>query len=400
MPVARPSVTELESAFEISRALVATAHGREYLLILSDSTTRPSGFQITTFGSDGPIGHVEGTLDEVLDRTASDLGRARLEPVGDDQVLAWTSTPEFIDGSNRVTYVQAWNELGYLASKLPDDERANAYAAKRRADDMAQTDVVAATHYLWRVLEGLPRPNPTSDISGEPWVLNPSATPWVTKVLAASYEQLQSKVPAEWLPKISKVKSRGTTFTGKLVEFGCGAYGCVLPTLDPGVVLKVTSDESEADFAKRLAQKLPSPICTTYFQVVDVTGQKRHRSRIYFLWREEASQVGKIDQVVGQEAEDAIAVQHDAAKAAFIAMAENQPKAMVDSLLDAWRYACSDMARIKELAFVADGLLEAEKMGIFISDTHGGNLGVVRRHGKPTWVITDPGNVVVTKASL
>jgi len=226
----------------------------------------------------------------------------------------------------------------------------------------------------------------------------PNPTPWVTGLLASSYEQLEHMVPAKWLPKISKVRARGTVFTGKLEEFGCGAYGCVLPTLDPGVVLKVTSDESEAEFAKTLAKRLPTPICTTYYEVADLHGAKRKGNKVYLLWREEASDVGKIDEVVGQHAEDAIIAQHQAAMAAYIAFQTGAGVEPIRTAMLAWRATCGAMGKVPELAFVAEGLLRAEaEAGIFISDTHGGNLGVVTRNGKKVWAITDPGNVVVTR---
>lgn len=224
---------------------------------------------------------------------------------------------------------------------------------------------------------------------------HPNPTPWVTKLLAETFEQLEAKVPPKWLPKVAKVKPAGKRFSAELPEYGCGAFGCVLPTLDPAVVLKVTSDESEATFARDLARKLPTPICVAYHLVSQLKGAARKGRPVYLLWREESSDVGKIDEIVGAHAEDAIAAQHHAAMNAFVAFADGD-HAEGQRLLEPWRVAARKMAQIPELAFVAEGLIRAvDEAGIFISDTHGGNLGICIRNGRPTWVITDPGNVVV-----
>lgn len=388
-------VQEIADAFDTSPAVVITDRwDRRTLYILSGDTTG-SAFRVSRFGEDGPYGHFEASsLVEAFERVAQDEPKA-LEPIGDDEVIAWTTTPAFIEGAKHVAYQQAWNELGFLSSQEPDrDKREQIYELRRAGDRLVETDGIdAGVRYLHSVIAGLRvRSNP----SMTDYLENP--TPWVTKVLANSYEQLEEMVPPAWLPKLVKTTNKRTTFTGKLVEFGCGVYGCVLPTLDARVVLKVSSDESEADFAKRLARHLPTPIVTAYYKVADIEGIKRQGDRISLLWRESAEQVGKIDTVVGQHAEDAIAHQHDAAKAAFLAILEHKSPAKVDKLMTEWRYACADMGHVPELEYVSAGLLEAESIGIFISDVHGGNLGLCTRNGRPTWVITDPGNVVVTNA--
>lgn len=401
-------MAELENAFEISPAVIVTRmYGKarhEHLWIFSPSKLYDGrdGYRVTMFDHDGPMGHEEAeTIDDLLEQMKT-FGVHQLEPVGDDAVMAWTTTPEFIDGSKRVLYTQKWNELGYAASVDPS-MRERIDRARSHGDDLAHTDIDAAIRELERVTREM---RPRGAVAN-PFRANP--TPWVTKILGSSFEQLESLVPAAWLPKITNTKGDRATFSGKLEEFGCGAYGCVLPTLDPSIVLKVTTDITEADFARRLAEHLPTPICTQYYRVANITGMQRGPrdgvrksggDPIFLLWREEAKEVGKIDKVVGRDAEDAISVQHDAAKHAYMAIVGELGDREIAKRMKAWRAACADMAHIPELEFVSEGLLAAEKLGIFISDIHGGNLGVALRYGKPTWIITDPGNIVVTNADL
>ena len=520
------NVAAATAAFNLSAAVIVTEEGSEPELFILSGNMGPNHDQhrITFFSKDGPRGHHEGSVPELMDYIART--GTTYQPVGDTEVIAWTSTDEFADGSRRVAYVQALNEASYLAQKTTDHDRKDEIrAAMSKAQSME--DIEAATAVLQRIVHAHTRKNPslrrvelaqleaevkgmmatlrlepgtimvwsdaaerragkrdfamvdlrTGDMLFSPRVfalsaeyrtaliaheighllawgnwgddsedgadraasaflgvditydkafggkglqrcagkalipnplrekdfdLIPNPTPWVTHLLSAHYTELEDAVPAQWLPRIEKTVAKGTTFTGKLEEFGCGAYGCVLPTLDPKVVLKVTSDESEARFAAELADRLPTPICVAYFMSVYLSGRTRKRSKVYLLWREEAQQVGKIDEVVGQHAEAAIHRQHEAAKKAFIAL-ERQAAARgaapdkheIHARLAKWERACEAMAKVPELAFVADGLLRAYREAkIFISDTHGGNLGLCMRNGTPTWVITDPGNVV------
>lgn len=389
------AVQALSDAFTTSAAVIVTERGsRPELWILSGNMgPDKKGHRVTYFGHDGPIGHVErDTLEELWDELYRD--GAVYRPVGDAEVIAWTSTPEFEEGAKRVAYVQALNELGWLQSQaVTHDDKDVLREARSKAQSM--DDIEKATAFLQRVIHAHhTKKNPSS------FVANP--TPWVTSVISAHFTELEELVPPAWLPKLAKTKAVGTTFTGELTEFGCGAYGCVLPTLDPKVVLKVTTDDTEAEFAAHLADKLPDPICVAYFKVLYLQGKTRgprqgvrtdgEGAKIYLLWREEASEVGKIDEIVGDHAERAIHEQHTAAMAAFIAISKGEPH---EALFEQWKRACGAMGRVKELGYVSAGLLRAADAGIFISDVHGGNLGLAMRSGKKEWVITDPGNVVV-----
>lgn len=243
-----------------------------------------------------------------------------------------------------------------------------------------------------RIRKAIMKPNPSPG-----YVQNP---PWVTKLIADTYVTLEEKVPAKWMPKLDHTAKVGAkTMKVRLPDYGCGAYGCVLPTLDPGVVLKVTSDESEADFAYKLAKTLPVPICVAYHLVLKLPNKERKGLPVFFLWREEAKNVGKLDEVVGHHADDAVAAQHEAAKQAFIAHVDQKPPRVVARAEDAWLQSLHEMARVPELEWLASGMERAYHAGVFITDVHAGNLGQVERNGAMTWAITDPGNVVVIGAS-
>lgn len=69
-------------------------------------------------------------------------------------------------------------------------------------------------------------------------------TPWVDRTANAVWSRIVAASPKPaWVPK-------HTTSRGKVTveEFGCGHYGCVMPTDDPEVVCKITSDATEAVF--------------------------------------------------------------------------------------------------------------------------------------------------------
>lgn len=109
--------------------------------------------------------------------------------------------------------------------------------------------------------------------------------PWVAKALKENWAALLAEVPSPtWLPVAD-----GRTFR----DYGCGHYGCVMPTTEPGMVCKITSDESEVEFI-RAAMKIgdwPTGI-VRYTAAMDLP--TTHRSRkVYAIWREEAFDVGQ-----------------------------------------------------------------------------------------------------------
>jgi hypothetical protein len=221
------------------------------------------------------------------------------------------------------------------------------------------------------------------------YVTNP---PWVAEIIAGSYETLEDTIPPAWLPRLVDLGSSGQRIEANVVEYGCGAYGCALPTVDPNVVLKLTTDTTEAEFAADFAGGLVAPICVKYHMVIK-TGTKHKGSRVYLLWRDAAESVGKLATVLGNEAAAYVRRQHKAGQLAFES-AHSYPES-VARFIGAWVKSCQAMAdqtKFPALQPLGAGLVKVwTEQHIVFGDIHEGNLGLVSGR----WVITDPGNIAV-----
>ena len=93
--------------------IVTDSRGRQTLLIISSEMSNPEEgpHRVTMFLPDGPQGHI--TRKSIL-RLAEDLSRDlapnHIEPADDEQVNAWVSTPEYVEGSERVFEMQRRNQ--------------------------------------------------------------------------------------------------------------------------------------------------------------------------------------------------------------------------------------------------------------------------------------------------
>lgn len=222
---------------------------------------------------------------------------------------------------------------------------------------------------------------------------------WVTKIIAKHYEELEGIIPLKWLPRLTKAKAQGGRFTATMKEYGCGAYGCVLPTHDEKVVLKLTTDDTEAEFAADLAGKLAAPIVVKYHRTEELPDKYKGRQS-FLLWRDAADHVGDIDRVVnerggdGRAVDKAIAAQHKAAGKAFDVLDSkgwNNKKAQ--KLIAEWEVAARAMGEtapeLKPLALGMIRVLRENK--VFMGDVHRGNIGRVNNR----WVVIDPGHIAV-----
>lgn len=112
--------------------------------------------------------------------------------------------------------------------------------------------------------------------------------PWVNAILATFGDRMEAVVgPALMPPRLPGRKPAWQ-------EYGCGHYGCVFPTHDKGIVMKVTSDPAEAAFvaaAMRLGD-WPDGI-VRYHHLFELPERYRGR-RTFALWREEATDVGAL----------------------------------------------------------------------------------------------------------
>jgi hypothetical protein len=126
-------------------------------------------------------------------------------------------------------------------------------------------------------------------------------TPWVDQTIRNVHDALlRNGVDSAWLPQELPPDKAPREHSVK--EYGCGAYGCVMPTNQQGLVLKITSDATEAWFA-HVAQQLarddgwPRGI-VHYRRVIGLVDQFWQGKMLYLLWRDEATSVGEVDRVV------------------------------------------------------------------------------------------------------
>lgn len=281
---------------------------------------------------------------------------------------------------------------------------------------------------------------------GTPPKLNP---PWTTRAIAKEWDRLEEVVGASLMPEISKVRpQKGDKLTVTLDALGCGAYGCVLPTNDPTVVMKVTTDSSEATFATEI---LPGKSATaragfvTYVDALPLESEHKKRP-MTVLWRQAADDVGKLADPKGiaqrlgmgkkgrahlthlidhswNAAQVALRILFDADDGAgeVIDLAETLPVALstydqhkdldgpevqdllrtghddhdVAASLDYFREVNEAMrgTDLERVGLALNALLDE---GVFVGDVHAGNLGrAPDADGVPWWVITDPGNVIM-----
>jgi hypothetical protein len=222
--------------------------------------------------------------------------------------------------------------------------------------------------------------------------------PWVTKAVVDSYELIEQKVPGQMLPLLSDVRARRGALVGQMPELGCGAYGCVLATLSPGVVIKVTTDDTESEFAAKLSPDLVVPVVVKYHLVIAL--RERHKGRkIHLLWRESAQHVGKMDEILGARAVDLVDEQHIIAQKIYEVLFNKGDMNEALAMIDKWLALLDGMAKqtdVPELQYFGAGLAKVyREQKIFFGDLHAGNLGLVSRAGGNKWVVTDPGHVAV-----
>lgn len=218
---------------------------------------------------------------------------------------------------------------------------------------------------------------------------------WVTKIIAKHYNELEGTVPLQWLPKLTKTSAKGGKFVASMKEYGCGAYGCVLPTHDPNIVLKLTTDDTEAEFANDLAGKLAAPVVVKYHRTEELPDKYKGREA-YLLWRDSADRVGDILNVVDERGGDPeqafryIQAQHKAAQKAYDRLYDGKPAL---KQIAKWENAAREMGQmVPELGELAEGMItNLRENKVFMGDVHMGNLGLV--NGR--WVVIDPGHIAV-----
>lgn len=95
--------------------IVTDRRGRETLLISSGEMSNPEegSHRVTKFLRDGPEGHVtRRSVTRLAQDLSRDLSPEQIEPASEDRVIAWMSTPEYVEGSERVLEMQRRNRSG------------------------------------------------------------------------------------------------------------------------------------------------------------------------------------------------------------------------------------------------------------------------------------------------
>lgn len=93
--------------------IVTDRRGKRTLLISSGEMSHPEegAHRVSTFLPDGPWGHVtRKSILQLATELASDLAPDRIESADDAQVMAWMSTPEYLEGAERVLEMQRRNQ--------------------------------------------------------------------------------------------------------------------------------------------------------------------------------------------------------------------------------------------------------------------------------------------------
>lgn len=393
-------IARVEASLRISPGMILTTHreGREpwleLVIVSRDTHPDPSGpVRATSFLVDGPWGHENAKTTRDIAIRIAEKSWDEITPASDADVIAWTSTPAFHRGTLVAALIQAGNALRFRARGAGAHE--TAAALEQKAHAMFDRDPEGAVKLLEAALAkvGEPIPNPS-----RAFVPNPA---WVTSALAVSYDLIEAQVPSAWLPRFSDVRPGPRSHVlADLAELGCGGYGCVLPTHDAKVVLKVTTDTTEAEFATTLANELVAPVCVHYHLVVRLAA--RHRGEpIQLLWRDAADRVGKVAEDLGETMERRVNEQKEYAAEAYDAIYKGQAEAVVALRISTWLDYLDRMSRAsstkKPIADLFAGMHKVfMRQRILFGDVHAGNLGLVGGR----WIIIDPGNIAVVDGHI
>jgi len=273
--------------------------------------------------------------------------------------------------------------------------------------------------------------------------------PWVDAALKKNWAKLEKLVGPQWMPidtlqhRTAPSAQEGREFW----EYGTGAYGTVLPTHDPNVVVKITSDPSEAeiiaftvDAAKREHTSMPEGL-VHYHRIVQLPGAYKNRS-IFAIWREAAIMTGsrsisnlgldrqteiegkqyllrfynatdylyshyhtrKLDD---QEVERLTTAEVDDAAAEYATTDVQLERRYKGRPRYATEVAFQSLSILAELLANTDGVYHVGRTyeyyldhGVILADVHFGNLGLVQRKrdgNDVILVITDPGHAIFFK---
>ena len=253
----------------------------------------------------------------------------------------------------------------------------------------------------------------------------PNETPWVDRTIRAAWDELVGVSDPEAMPLV--LPGTRTQFA----EYGCGYYGCALPTGSPDVTLKLTTDVSEAHLVHLiLSNTLPVGDMNLdglvkYHGMVPLEATYRKRP-IYAIWREAVEPLPKYTIWGGAHPPkwtNEIMAYLDAAKRLYSYV--NPPKAKWQdraekvmrgyevsyvpspSKVVRWElykhalWVAQELANTPDIYRVGETLWDFMEQQIVICDTHLGNLGYAERDGdNRAIVLFDPGQVLFFDPAL
>lgn len=120
---------------------------------------------------------------------------------------------------------------------------------------------------------------------------------WVDRSITEVWDRVANVVPESWMPKIAVGSTRPKKYK-HVEEYGCGHYGCVMPTNEPGLVCKLTSDVTEARFVVKAITLGHTAGIVEYKNIYALQGLTRssgwgNKRPLFILWRTEAESVGE-----------------------------------------------------------------------------------------------------------
>lgn len=262
----------------------------------------------------------------------------------------------------------------------------------------------------------------------------------ISRILTEHWASIAARVTPDLLPR----EAPNSSPSWRIPEiYGCGHYGCVMPTSTAGVVVKMTTDPSEALFIERARELGPWPEgIVKYFDLLALP-TRYFRRPVFLIWREEAHRVGML-LVPGRLAHEddflyeernwfgvyLLAFAHHAGRIRQMLRQARDPQRLLQQAVEyedwAFRYVDIEQARVRghraidslrgaralaarlrACEIIAEYMMGLEyggsvgealdfylKRGLLLADVHGGNVGEVYRDGRWIVVITDPGHVL------
>jgi hypothetical protein len=118
-------------------------------------------------------------------------------------------------------------------------------------------------------------------------------TAWVDRHMTDAWARISEHVPTDWMPQTVSITPKRTSVR----EYGCGHYGCVMPTSVEGLVCKLTGDVSEAKFVSAYLSMGGKPAgveggIVDYEKILALRDQTHRGRPLFVLWRSEAFHIG------------------------------------------------------------------------------------------------------------